>query len=184
MSASVSRPPLIRLRAVLATAVLATGVASTAFAQAAYIGVSGGASIPVARYGPSDVELNTGWTTSLLLRVDAREKPFGLEIMVGYSSRPPQSGVGVVENYHTTLSGIWRIGKPKALQPYAMAGLGVDYYQDALQNGITVGLDGGAGVAFGSGQWQPLVEGRYHWTFTKGSDLRTVMLVGGVRYRL
>lgn len=163
---------------------LATSVAGTAVAQSAYVGISGGASIPVARYGPGDVELETGWSTSLLLRVDAREKPFGLEAMVGYSSRPPQSGVGVVENYHATLSGIWRLGKPRTVQPYAMVGLGVDYYQDAQQNGITVGLDGGAGFAFGSGQWQPMVEGRYHWTFTKGSDLRTVMVLAGVRYRL
>lgn len=159
-------------------------VAGTAVGQSAYVGLSAGASIPVARYGPSDAELQTGWTTNLHLRLDAKEKPFGLEILVGYSSRPPQAGPGVVESYHTTLSGIWRLGKPKSVQPYVMVGAGVDYYQDAVQNGITVGLDGGAGLSFGSGQLQPMVEGRYHWMFTKGADLRTVMVLGGVRYRL
>lgn len=164
---------------------LAASVAGTAASQQLTVGLSAGASIPTSTYGPSSIEIPTGWITTLHIRYDAGRSPFGVEVLIGYSSRPPQHGIGVVENYNSTLTGVWRaVPLDRPVKPYLSAGAGVDYYQDVVQNGITLGLNGGAGIAFGNGPWQPFVEGRYHWTFTNGDDLRMVMVQGGVRYRL
>ena len=155
----------------LVLALLTTGFANQAAAQKSYaVGIAGGASIPVGRFG--DVE-SSGPTGMLALAIGVADLPIGVRFDVVYNhfkrrdtaSPPP----GTTETFDTRIFGAlanFVLAFPgTTTKPYALLGAG--YYNtkaisSSLKSQNNLGFNAGLGVSFGIGPIATFIESRYH----------------------
>lgn len=163
------------------------GTAGAAASQELQVGVHAGVAIPTGQFYTVPVELNSGTAVGLTVNLRSTRKPYGIAATLNYSSMLSQAdSIGYVENWAIAGSFVWWPGQAgRRITPFLLVGGGADYWAIRPVNGIAVALDAGAGAIVDLGaSWLPYVEARYHVTLTDGSNLRQVLLVGGVRYRL
>lgn len=177
-----------RGRRSLSTAVfVVTMTAGTAVSQELQIGAHLGVAVPVGDFYVPPVALNTGNVLGVVINLNSTRRPFGVAVSLNYSSlRAEVDSLGYAETWAIAGSLVWWPGAiGRRVRPYLQAGAGADYWQTRPNNSIAVGLDGGVGATVDvGGSWVPYLETRYHVTLTDGSNLRQVLVVGGLRFRL
>lgn len=169
-------------------AVLAVTVTvGTAASQELHVGLHGGVAIPAGDFYEPPVALSTGGAVGVVINLNSTQKPYGVALSMNYSSmRSDADAVGYVETWAIAGSFVWWPGKVgKTLRPWLQAGVGVDYWQVRPLNSIALAAEAGAGAALDlGGSVLPYVESRYHVTLTDGDNLRQVLVLAGLRYRL
>ena len=161
--------------------------ARTAVSQDLHVGLHGGVAIPAGDFYTLPVSLNSGTALGVIINLNSTRKPFGVAVSLNYSSmRADIDSIGYAETWAIAGSFVWWPGAigPR-VRPYLLAGGGADYWQIRPINGIALALDGGVGATVDlGGNWLPYIESRYHVTLTDGSNLRQVLVVGGLRFRI
>jgi hypothetical protein len=160
--------------------------AGTAVSQDLQFGVHGGAAIPVSTFYTLPATLNTGTALGVVMNLNSTHRPLGVAISLNYSSmRADLDSIGYAENWSVTGALVWWPGAIAGrLTPFVTAGVGADFWQIQPINGIAAGLAAGAGAIYQLGTWSPYAEGRFHLTLVDGSNLRQLLVLAGVRYRL
>jgi hypothetical protein len=160
------------------------GAGRLAVAQAVSGGVRGGVTIPAGAYGTTASDLGTGWNAGAVARVQFKESHFGAQFDVGYSRNPIDGPpFGSVNDWQAGLGLFWAVLPVAArVRPYALLGVGVDYWEDTNGNGLTPAVYGSVGFDVRMDPVMPYAEVQYRNVFTPGSNLRTVQIMFGARY--
>ena len=150
-------------------------VAHAQMASPIKFGVSAGLSLPT---GDDKDVVSSGYNVNGHLGFQAPLLPVGLRADVMYNKFGEKNNDGVdLSILGGSLNGIINLGMAPMVSPYIIGGVGV-YRSKASVKGFgsdsktDFGINGGAGLRFGLSGFSTFAEARYHYVFTKDSNVQ------------
>lgn len=170
-----------------------------------YIGVGGGASVPVGNFKDS---YKTGWNVTVPIGWQSSTTPWGVQLDATYNQVKGKSLSSGGSSFTLSDTKIWSgmldltfripMGAESSAGLYLLGGGGVHHFTDyggatftsggttfqSTSAGSTtrMGVNGGAGFDFPVGPLKLFAEGRYVSVFTKGKNTNYVPIVAGFKF--
>jgi hypothetical protein len=154
-------------------------------ARTVNFGVGGGFSIPV---GDAADAWKTGWNVQGTLGFQPAAQAIGFRFDLMYHSLEADiAGLGALEDLAIIAGAgnvVLTVSNYPSARLYVLGGAGV-YNVDAgenLDSETKFGLNGGGGVSFRVGPFNPFVEARLHSIFTEDSNTNLIPIVIGLTF--
>jgi hypothetical protein len=179
---------------VLSAAVLAATVSTFAPAAAqsqVYLGLGGGATIPVSNL--SDTH-SSGYNVLASLGAHIPLTPVGVRVDGMFNQLPGKPDIGNAQIWAANANLVWSL-VPGPISPYLIGGGGYyngEYHVFTTPGGTVIttgnthandfGLNGGAGIRVGVGGIGLFAEARYHYIFAGSTHYEMVPITAGVRF--